>query len=86
VETPRLSYLYERSDPTDPTRIKLKPLIDLPARVRRAITRIKVDPDTRRPVELFLSDKVQVAALLMRSLMRAEGSNVSCLRRAGRAP
>jgi restriction system protein len=69
--------LYERSDPEDPTRIKLKPLMDLPARVRRAITRIKVDPETGRPFELFLTDKVQVAALLMRSLMGSDGANVS---------
>jgi len=69
--------LYERSDPEDPTRIKLKPLMDMPARVRRAITRIKVDPETGRPFELFLTDKVQVAALLMRSLMGSDGASVS---------
>ena len=74
--------LYEPSpDPADPTRMTLKPLSSLPARVRKAITRIKVDPETGKPVEVFLTDKVSVANALMRTLQgseddRAEGGQV----------
>jgi hypothetical protein len=70
--------LYQRPDPADRTKVKLKQLDDLRPRVRKAITRIKFDPDAGRPVELFLTDKVAMAALLMRSLTGADGANVRC--------
>jgi hypothetical protein len=66
--------LYQKPDPADPTKVQLKPLQDLPARVRKAITRIKVDPETGRPVEVFLTDKVAVGALLVRSLVGPDAS------------
>jgi hypothetical protein len=72
--------LYQRPDPADPAKVKLKPLDGLPPRVREAITRINIDPETGRPVEPFLTDKVQVVALLMRSLKCADGSSSVALR------
>jgi phage terminase small subunit len=60
--------LYESTDPNDPDKLKLKPLSSLPARVRKAITRIRIDPETNHAVEIFLSDKIAAANALLRSL------------------
>jgi phage terminase small subunit len=61
--------LYEASaDPDAPGKLELKPLTAMPERVRKAITRIRVDPETGRPVEVFLVDKLAAANTLLRSL------------------
>lgn len=65
--------LYEAPDPNDPDKLKLKPLSALPSRIRKAITRIRIDPETNYAVEVFLSDKIGVANALLRSL--PDGSN-----------
>lgn len=45
--------LYERSDPADPTRIRLRPLKICRRVCAKAIT-IKIDPETGRPPLFFL--------------------------------
>jgi phage terminase small subunit len=61
--------LYEVSvDPANPGKLELKALTAMPERVRKAITRIRVDPETGRPVEVFLVDKLAAANTLLRSL------------------
>jgi len=61
--------LYEPSaDPDNPAKLELKPLSAIPERVRKAITRIRIDPETGRPVEVFLIDKLAAANTLLRSL------------------
>src|SRR6266481_6431844 len=61
--------LYEPSgDPDNPGKLELKPLTALPERLRKAITRIRVDPETGQPVEVWLVDKLAAANTLLRSL------------------
>jgi hypothetical protein len=72
--------LYEASaSPENPTKLELKPLTALPERVRKAITRIRIDPMTGRPVEIFLVDKLAAANTLLRSLPggQDEGAKVA---------
>jgi len=58
--------LYE-ADGADPSKLRLKPLNGLSPRIRRSIQRIRLD-ESGRPCEFILADKLQAAALLMRSL------------------
>jgi hypothetical protein len=61
--------LYKASaDPDAPGKLELKPLTAIPERVRKAITRIRVDPESGKPVEIFLVDKLAAANTLLRSL------------------
>jgi hypothetical protein len=64
--------LYEPADPDNPTKLKLKPLSALPERVRKAITRIRVD-ESGRQVEFVLADKIAVANALIRGINGTDG-------------
>jgi hypothetical protein len=59
--------LYE-PDPARPGRLRLRPLESLPESVRKSVTRLKIDAETGRPVEIILADKTQAASALLRSL------------------
>jgi hypothetical protein len=61
--------LYQ-PDPADPTgkRLILRPLNELPERITKSITKLKLDPESGRPVEIVLAGKVESAATLLRSL------------------
>jgi phage terminase small subunit len=74
--------LYEPSGDLDnPSKLELKPLSALPERLRKAITRIRLDPESGRPVEIFLVDKLAAANTLLRSL---PGGSVQRLEHTGR--
>jgi hypothetical protein len=62
--------LYEKSadSPLGSGKLKLRPMSEMPSRVRRAIHRIKVDPESGKPVEIVLNDKVAAANALFRSI------------------
>jgi hypothetical protein len=61
--------LYE-PDPNDLTgrRLRLRSLTELPTRLSRAISGVKLDPVTGAPVEIKFAGKVEAAAALLRSL------------------
>jgi hypothetical protein len=61
--------LYQ-PDPADPTgkRLILRPLNELPERITKSITKLKLDPESGRPMEIVLAGKVESAATLLRSL------------------
>lgn len=47
---------------------RLKVISDLPRNLAAAITRVKYDPESGRPVEVILSNKIEAASTLLRSL------------------
>lgn len=61
--------LYER-DPADPTgkRTRLRSISNMPRRLTKAISRVRIDPETGEPVEIVLASKDAAAATLLRSL------------------
>jgi hypothetical protein len=60
--------LYEKSiDSLGAGKLKLRSLSEMPSRVRRAISRIKVD-GAGKPTEIVLSDKVAAANALFRTI------------------
>jgi len=61
--------LYEKSpdSPVGAGKLKLRPMSEMPSRVRRAIHRIKVD-EAGKPVEIILSDKIAAANALFRTI------------------
>jgi Terminase small subunit len=61
--------LYE-IDPVDATgrSLRLRPLNDLSERARKSIEKLKLDPETGRPVEITLAGRVSSATTLLRSL------------------
>jgi hypothetical protein len=61
--------LYE-TDPDDATgrSLRIRPLNDLSERARKSIEKLKLDPETGRPVEITLAGRVSSAATLLRSL------------------
>jgi len=61
--------LYER-DPTDSTgkKVRLRPIAELPRRIASAISKLKIDPETGAPVEVWLANRNEAAAVLLRSL------------------
>jgi hypothetical protein len=59
--------LYE-PDPENPSKVRLRPIESLPPHVAKAITRIKIDAETGRPVEIVLASKIEAAGTLLRSI------------------
>jgi len=61
--------LYER-DPDDPLgkKHRLRPISELPAHVAKAISRVRIDPDTGLPVDIQFASKCEASATLLRSL------------------
>jgi hypothetical protein len=61
--------LYER-DPADPTGKgqKLRPISELPRHLARAISRLKIDPETGEPIDVIFASKIEAGATLLRSL------------------
>jgi hypothetical protein len=61
--------LYER-DPTDLTgkRRKLRAISELPRHLAKAISRLKIDPETGEPMEIIFANKTEAGATLLRSL------------------
>jgi hypothetical protein len=57
-------------------KLRLRPLNELPERVRKTITKLKVDPETGTPVEITLAGKVEAAATLLRSLPGGDRTSV----------
>ena len=61
--------LYERDpDCPDRKRLRLRAVSDLPRHISRAISHIKIDPESGEPIEIRLADKTPAAAALLRSL------------------
>jgi hypothetical protein len=46
---------------------RLKPITKMDRRLTAAVTRIKVDPDTGRTVEIFFAPKIEAASVLLRA-------------------
>ncbi len=59
--------MYEK-DPDEPNNLRLRLLHKIPKNLRLAITRLKLDRETGRPLEIHLVDKLAAAMALIRSL------------------
>lgn len=59
--------LYE-PDPDRPGELRLRDIKSLPAHVTQAVSRLRLDPETGRPVEIMLASKTEAVGMLLRSL------------------
>jgi hypothetical protein len=59
--------LYE-PDPDSPGKVRLRAIESLPAHVTQSISRLKLDAETGKPVEITLVSKTEAAGTLLRSL------------------